>query len=143
MSDQRFVIRQRNKHSSTFALLFSSPSAGFPNIALQTWDCIISRTGNSRISRLGIFEVDSLRQMRSSSTLVPIRYPRVLSLLNPVSTRATRTALRSDYRPSFEIINAANTLLGILNGFREQEGKCRGRDLRSTGLVEIAIVDVG
>ena len=51
-------------------------------------------------------------------------------------------ALRSDHRPSFEIIDAADTLLGVLDDFREQKGKCRGRDLRSTGLVEIAIVDV-
>ncbi len=44
--------------------------------------------------------------------------------------------------PSLEIIDAADTLLSVLDDFREKECECGTRDLRGASLVEIPVVDI-
>ena len=79
--------RGGDEHSSSFSTLFSIASACLPNTARQTCAWIDRKAGKNRISRLGTREADSLRQVRSSRTRWPMRYPRVLSLPSPHERR--------------------------------------------------------
>lgn len=44
--------------------------------------------------------------------------------------------------PPFEVVDPTHPLLGVLDNFGEEVSKRRCRDLRSTRLVEVSIIDV-
>ena len=116
-------------------------SAGFPNTALQIWVWMDMRAGRNFISRFGAFEVDSVLQMFSSRTLIPILYPNVFSL-NIRGDKSRNKSGEERRLPPFKIIDPAHPLLSVLDNFGEEVGERRCRDLRNTRLVEMPIVDV-
>src|ERR1700722_5592928 len=100
-------------HSSAFSTLFSMASAGFPNTAFQICVLMIDvKAVMNRISRLGAFEEDSVRQIMSSSTRVPIRYPSVFSLFIIRSMDWIKSTV---HVPTFQIIDTTHSLLSILH----------------------------
>ena len=73
-------MESTNSHSSSCSTLFSIASAGFPNTAFHTCVWIDINAAMKRISRLGAFDAPSVRQVSSSRTRIPIRYPRTFNL---------------------------------------------------------------
>jgi hypothetical protein len=96
-------------------------SADLPKTAFHTCVWINISAGRNRISRFGAFEEDSVRQTISSNIRMPIRYPRVLRLWK---NQGVEISYRSESSsPTLEVIDAADTLLSILDDLREQKGE--------------------
>jgi hypothetical protein len=60
-------------HSSAFSTLFSSASAGLPKTAFHICVWMSMSAGKNRVSRLGVFEAASVRQIMSSKIRTPHR----------------------------------------------------------------------
>jgi len=99
------------------------------------------RAGRNFISRFGAFEVDSVLHTFSSRTLIPILYPSVFSLGDPVN-KFQDTSREERRLPPFEIIDTTYPLLGVLDNFGEEVGERRCGNLCDTRLVEMPIVDI-